>query len=208
MTARAELVTGRGEQRATPITPVALIFIVLALSAYGTELVTGVFRAAAVPSGEAAVGDSIRTTFGTVTVETVQTIDGLTSADMWNGMTHGIQSLVQPDEAQVTVALSLANDGDRAVPVDAGQFRLVVEGRGDAVVPTGTTLLPLRLEPGSGVRGTLAFVVALNGVVASGALASLVYLDPKGPPITVPLGRLDQQPARSPGHADDSDHDE
>jgi hypothetical protein len=207
MTARAELVTGRGEQRATPITPLALIFIVLVLSLYGAELVTGVFRAAAVPSGAPAVGESIRTSFGSITVETAQAIDGLTSADMWNGMTHGIQGLVQPDEAQVTVALWLANGGDRAVPVDAGQFRLVVEGRGATVVPTGTTLLPLRLQPGSGVRGTLAFVVALDGVTTSGALASLVYLDPGGPSITVPLGRLDQQPARGPGHADDSDHD-
>lgn len=203
MTARAELVTGQGEQPATPIMPLALIFIVLVLSLYGAELVAGAFRTGAGPSGAPAVGESIRTSFGSVTVETAQTIDGLTSKDMWNGMTHGIQSLVQPDEAQVTVAVYLANEGDRAVPVEAGQFRLVVDGRGDAHAPTGTTILPLRLQPGSGVRGTLAFVVPLDG-----ARTSVVYLDPEGPPITVPVGRLDQLPAQGPGHTDATDHDE
>ena len=203
MTARAELVAGRSERRATPITLFALIFLVVLLSLYGAQLAVGAFRAGDAQPGAPAVGASIPTSFGSVTVETAQTIDGLTSKDMWNGMTHGIQGLVQPDEAQVAVAVYLANDGDRAVLVDAGQFRLAVEGRADAIVPTGTTILPLRLQPGSGVRGTLAFVVPLDG-----ARTSVVYLDPGGPSITIPVGRLDEAPADAPGHPDDTDHDE
>jgi hypothetical protein len=207
MTARAELLAGRTERRTerrtTPIALLAFIFVVALLALYGAELAVGAFRAGAAQPGAPAVGESIPTSFGSVTVETAQTIDGLTSKDMWSGMTHGIQSLVQPDEAQITVAVYLANDGDRAVLVDAGQFRLAVEGRGDAVVPTGTTILPMRLQPGSGVRGTLAFVVPLDG-----ALTSVVYMDPGGPPITVPVGTLNEPPAQGPGHADDTDHDE
>lgn len=203
MTARAAPLAGRSERRTTPISLFALIFIVALLSLYGAELALGAFRSGAAQPGAPAVGESIPTSFGSVTVETAQTIDGLTSKDMWNGMTHGIQSLVQPDEAQVAVAVYIANDGDRAVLVDAGQFRLAVEGRGDAVAPTGTTILPLQLQPGSGVRGTLAFVVPLGG-----ARTSVVYLDPGGPPITVPVGTLNEPPAQDPGHADDKDHDE
>jgi len=203
MTARAALVTGRRERRATPITLVALIFIVVVLSLYGAELSVGAFRGGDAQPEAPAVGASIPTSFGSLTVESAQTIDGLTSKDMWSGMTHGIQSLVQPDEAQVAVAVYLANDGERAVPVDPGQFRLVVDGRDDAIAPSGTTILPLRLHGGSGVRGTLAFVAPLGG-----ARTSVVYMDPGGPPITIPVGRLDQPPARDPGHADETDHDE
>jgi hypothetical protein len=203
MTARAELLAGRTERRTTPIALLAFIFVVALLALYGAELAVGAFRAGAAQPGAPAVGESIPTSFGSVTVETAQTIDGLTSKDMWNGMTHGIQSLVQPDEAQVAVAVYIANDGDRAVLIDAGQFRLAVEGRGDAVAATGTTILPLRLQPGSGVRGTLAFVVPLGG-----ARTSVVYLDPGGPPITVPVGTLNEPPAQGPGHADDTDHDQ
>ena len=153
--------------------------------------------------GAAAIGEPIDTSFGSITVERAQTIDGLTAKDMSNGMSHGIQSLVQPDEAQVAVAVYLVNEGGRALAVDAGQFRLVVEGRADAVIPTGTTIQPIQLQPGSGVRGTLAFVVPLDG-----ARTSVVYLDPGGPSITIPVGRLDEAPADAPGHPDDTDHDE
>lgn len=204
MTARAEVLAGQGGQRTTPpIALIALIFVVALLSLYGAELAVGAFGVGASQPGAPAVGESIPTSFGSITVETVQTIDGLTSKDMWSGMTHGIQSLVQADEAQVAVAVYLANDGARAVPVDAGQLRVVVEGRAEEVVPTGTTILPLLLQPGSGVRGTFTFVVPLGG-----ANASIVYLDPGGPPVTLLLGRLDQPPVQGPGHIDATDHDE
>lgn len=149
----------------------------------------------------AAVGHPITTTFGSLTVVHAQTIDGLTAEDMWNGMSHGIQSLVQPDEAQVAVSISLANTGDRPIRVDPGQFAVVVEGEAGPVAPTGTTVQPLALQPGSTVDGTLVFVVPLTG-----ASATFSYADPGGPPITMPMGRLDEAPAVAPGHGDEPSH--
>lgn len=191
-----------GARRPAPVALVAIVFVVAVLSLYGAELAVGTFRAGDAEPVAPAVGVPLGTSFGSVTVEHAQTIDGLTSGDMWNGMTHGIQDLVQPDEAQVAVAVYLTNDGDRPAPVDAGQFRLLVEGRADPALPTGGTVLPLRLQPGAGVRGTLVFVVPLGG-----ARTSVVYLDPAGPPITVPVGVLDEAPAPVPGHDQDADHE-
>jgi hypothetical protein len=122
---------------------------------------------------------------------------------MWNGMTHGIQDLVPPGEAQVAIAVFLTNDGDRPTPIDAGQFRLLVEGRAEPATPTGGTVLPMRLEPGAGVRGTLVFVVPLDG-----ARTSVVYLDQLGGPVTIPVGQLAEAPPAEPGHPAATAHDE
>ena len=98
---RAAGTTGR---RSAPVALVALVFIVATLSLYGAELAAGAFRAGDAPAAPA-IGTATHTSFGTVTVEHAQTIDGLTSRDMWNGMTHGIQDLVATDAAQVAVAV-------------------------------------------------------------------------------------------------------
>jgi hypothetical protein len=191
-----------GEGRSAPVALVALIVVVAAFSLYGAELAFGVLRAGPAAAPAPAVGAPLATSFGSLTVEHAQTIDGLTSRDMWNGMTHGIQSLVQPDEAQIAVAVYLANESGGAVPVDPGQFRLIVDGRSEPAAPTGTTVLPLRLMPGSGVRGTLVFVVPLGA-----ARTSVTYLDPAGPPITVPVGVLGEAPPPDPGHPEATPHD-
>jgi hypothetical protein len=193
--------TSPGGVRSAPVALVALVVVVAALALHGVELAAGVLRAGPAAAPAPALGEPLSTSFGSLTVEHAQTIDGLTSGDMWNGMTHGIQSLVQPDEAQVAVAVYLANASGRAVPVDPGQFRLIVDGRSDPVAPTGTTVLPLSLMPGSGVRGTLVFVVPLGA-----ARTSVTYLDPAGPPITVAVGVLGEAPPPDPGHAEATPH--
>jgi hypothetical protein len=185
----------RAGRRPAPVTLVAIVFIAVVAALYGAQLAAGAFRSSGHGPASPAVGVPVAVSFGSVTVEQAQTIDGLTSRDMWNGMTHGISGLVHPDEAQVAVSVYLANDGAGGVPVDAGQFRLAVEGRDEAVPPAGGTLLPVRLLPGSGVRGTLVFVVPLGG-----ARTSVVYNDPAGPAVTVPVGALGEPPPDDPGH--------
>lgn len=190
----------RDEPRSAPIALAALILVTALLALYGAELAAGALRSRGqVP----AVGIRLDTSFGSVTVEHAQTIDGLPSGDMSNEMTHGIQDLVQPGEAQVAVAVYLRNDGDRPTPIDAGQFRLLIEGRADPAPPTGGTVLPTRLQPGSGVRGTLVFVVPLDG-----NRTSVLFQDPGGGEVAIPIGRLDGTPPAEPQHSGDAGHSE
>jgi hypothetical protein len=194
---------GHGERRSAPVALVALVFVVVVLGLYGAEVAFGILRSGAPAPHAPAIGVPLATSFGSVTVEHAQAIEGLTARDMWNGMTHGIQDLVGPDEAQVAVAVHVFNGSDRAVAFDAGQFRLLAGGRtGPGAAPSATTILPLQLAPGTEVRGTLVFVTPLAGVDLS-----LVYADPAGEPITVQVGSLDAPPGDAAGR-EEAPHDE
>jgi hypothetical protein len=181
----------------------AFVTFVAALALVGGALAVAAFTAADDRAGEphaAAVGEPIATSYGSITVVQVGTIGGLAAQDL-GGMTHGIQSLVGPDEAQVSVAILLVNRSDRPVRVEPGQFRLTVEGSTDPVVPTGSTIRPLVLRPGASVEASLAFVVPQTG-----ARVSVAYADPGGPSVTVPAGQLGEAPADDPAHVDDPAH--
>ena len=145
------------------------------------------------------VGDTVATSYGTITVQHVETIDGLTTQDL-GGMSHGIADLVQTDEAQVLVSVLAVNDSDDAIVVEPGQFALFVEGSTEALVPTSSTVKPLELQPGASVEASVIFVAPL-----SGAAISVGYSDPNGSVVVIPAGGLDQAPAdaTTDDHGDD-----
>ena len=145
-----------------------------------------------------AVGDSVRTSYGALTVREAQVDDGLTEEDL-GGMTHGVSALVGQGLAQVEVSLTLANTGSRPVEVAAGQFRLVTR-LGDAPegapVSASTTTLRATALPGRSVVDTrVGFVVPTDG-----AALWLEYTDPgRSAPFRVALGRTDRI-ASPPAH--------
>ncbi|HSP27377.1 MAG TPA: hypothetical protein VLN74_02425 [Ilumatobacteraceae bacterium] len=145
-------------------------------------------QGASVSGAGPGVGDTVATSYGTITVQHVETIDGLTTQEL-GGMSHGIADLVQTDEAQVLVSVLLANASDDPIFVEPGQFALLVEGSTDALVPTSSTVKPLELQPGASVEASVIFVAPL-----SGAAISIGYSDPTGSVVVIPAGGLDQAP--------------
>jgi hypothetical protein len=137
-----------------------------------------------------AIGDEIATSFGSLTVQRADTLDGLTPADV-GGMTHGVSGLVLSDSAQEAVTVLLANTSSSQVLMDPEQFRLIRGDTGESLAPTGSTMRPMTLEPGANVGASITFVVPRTGMQMS-----FRYRDPgSAAEITVPLGRLDQAPA-------------
>jgi hypothetical protein len=141
---------------------------------------------------ESGVGEAAATSYGAITVQHVETIDGLTAQDL-GGMSHGIADLVETDEAQVLVSVLAVNDSDDPVVVEPGQFALFVDGSTEALVPTSSTVKPLELQPGASVEASVIFVAPL-----SGAAISLGYADPDGSVVVIPAGGLGQAPAGVP----------
>jgi hypothetical protein len=183
------LLSARGSRIA--LLAIANVVALLAIVGFFAGLVTLLpARAASVPDAGPIVGDSLPTSYGTITVQHVETIDGLTMQDL-GGMSHGIADLVQTDETQILVSVLVVNDSDDPVFVEPGQFALFVEGSTDPLVPTSSTIKPLTLQPGASVEASVVFVAPL-----SGAEISVGYSDPGGPVLVVPAGGLDQAPAR------------
>ena len=173
--------------------PVELItlFIVTGLAMVGTLIAIDTFTAAhdeALSPHAASVGDPIATSYGSITIQHVTTIGGLTSQEL-GGMTHGIQNVVLSDGAQVEVSVLLANRGDRTVRVTPSQFYLTVEGAAEPAAASESSIKPLALKAGASVEATLTFVVP-----QSGARMSVGYADPGGARITVPAGQLGLAP--------------
>jgi hypothetical protein len=157
-------------------------------------------RTASVSDAGPIVGDSLPTSYGTITVQHVETIDGLTTQDL-GGMSHGIADLVETDETQILASVLVVNDSDDPVVVEPGQFALFVEGSTDPLLPTSSTIKPLTLQPGASVEASVIFVAPL-----SGAAISVGYSDPGGPVVVVPAGGLNRAPATvdTHDHAPDS----
>jgi hypothetical protein len=112
------------------------------------------------------IGQSVRTSFGAMTVAEATVDNGLSSEDL-GGMNHGVQNLVSSGYAEINVVVTLNNTSHHPVVVQAPQFRLLT-GRGDH--PTGkpipasvTTLAAGLLPERSVVDARVTFVTATNG---------------------------------------------
>jgi hypothetical protein len=181
----------------TPTSPPRIAAAVVAVVVTATLAVAGGWLAILALAGggghgglAAAVGDEISTSFGTLTVERANTLDGLTAEDL-GGVTHGINDLVLSDSAQEEVSILLTNTGGSSARVDPDQFRLIVADTGKAFAPSGSTVRPMTLDPGASLGASLTFVVP-----RSGAEMSVRYTDPgSAAQVSVALGRLDQAPA-------------
>jgi hypothetical protein len=183
-------------RRWTRLAAALLVVAVGALAVAGTwqAIVTLASSSHGAHAGQVGVGQQSATAFGSMTVETIDILDGLTAEDL-GGMTHGIQNFVAADLAQVEIAVRFDNTSGDAVRVDPGQFELAVAGSPAAVTSTGAAVRPLSLPAGAGVDVTLTYIVP-----RAGGEMNLHYTDPlTTSQIDIPVGRVDQVPAGEGG---------
>jgi len=138
---------------------------VVALALGGGLLGIRLLQAGAEPTvvhvGPSGLGVPARTSFGSVEVESVQQIRGLTPKQL-SGMTHGIQSLVKADRMQVQLGLALRNAHGTAASYDPAQFaiRLVRRnGKATSYPPQTTSVRAGVLAGRAAMETTLGFVI-------------------------------------------------
>jgi hypothetical protein len=134
--------------------------------------------------GPFAVGQSIRTAIGVVTVTGVERLKGTSSQDL-AGANHGIQNYVSEEKSQVQVFVRVADDTVRPITWSPSAFTLRV-GSAAAIAPQSSTMPGGRLGAGTSVEGTLGFVAARNG-----SALTLQLPGSSGGWVLVDLGRVD-----------------
>jgi len=177
---------------AARLRPAALLYLccVVALAVGGGLLGIRLLQAGAEPAtvhlGPSGIGVPAPTSFGSVEVESVQQVRGLTPKQL-AGMTHGIQSLVKADKLQVQLVLALHNAHGTTAPYDPEQFAIrLVRPNGKATSYPGQT---------TSVRaGTLAARASME--------TTLGFVVPRFPPKGTRLSLLVHEPGRSPINLD------
>ena len=176
--------------------PAAMLYFgcVLALAAGGGLLGVRLLQAGGgvghAHAGVPGIGVPTRTSFGSVDVESVQQIRGLTPKAL-AGVTHGIHSLVKADQMQVQLVLALRNDGDRAGVYDPNQYVLRLVRRGaesKGYVPVTTSVRAGQLAPRSAMETTIGFVIPRFN--PKGTRLALELRERGREPLTIDLGRV------------------
>ena len=107
--------------------------------------------------GSYGVAAVVPTTFGTVAVQQVSRLRGLTHKQV-SGVSH-FPSFVGADKVQLQVGVELTNlDDRRAAPFSPTLFRLRI-GTGKLLPPSGANFRPGRLQPSASLSGVVIFVV-------------------------------------------------
>jgi hypothetical protein len=125
----------------------------------------------------------------TMAVTHVEQVTGLTADDL-SGMSHGIQGLVQDDQAMLRVSLTVSA-GSHATDFDISRLRLHSSASRTALLPVGGSVGRGHLSAHARVDGAVSFIVPRNG--ARFVLRGL------GATQSVPLTKVDLAPA-SAGH--------
>jgi hypothetical protein len=178
----------------------ALFTIIVGLAFAGAVLADSALRGAGHGAGGGvpanAIGVPASTGFGSLTVQSVDTLDGLDPAVFDQGMAHGIGGLVAADQAQVQVSVFLQNASGHAVKLDPRQFQLRLDGTPTPVPVTGSTLMSMELAPRASLEATLAFVTPRGGARMSFEFQEAA----QGAVLAIPVGALDQAPPSAGQH--------
>ena len=154
----------------------------------------------AVGRGPFLVGQTIRTSWGYLAAESVQSVAGVSNADLGHaagagGNVHDLVTQGQ-QELQVTVALTSAQKR-RLVSYAPSQFRLRVGTARTTIAARLATLLRGQLQPLAVVEGHVGFL----GPSGGGQLW-LEYADPGRPqPFVIDLGRVAPLPSAAHDHS-------
>lgn len=181
--------------------PAAMLYLacVFALAAGGALLgirllQTGAAGSETVHLGPPGLGVPARTSFGSVEVESVAQILGLTPKAL-AGVTHGIHGLVEAEQMQVQLVLALRNSGASTTPYDPARFRLGLVRAGSATrtyPSVSTSVRTGELAARSAMETTIGFVVPRFN--PKGTRLSLRFREPGRAPVSLDLG-----PVRSGG---------
>lgn len=143
---------------------------------------------ATVHVGPSGLGVARRTSFGTVEVESVSQIRGLTPKQL-AGMTHGIQSLVKADHMQVQLVLALQNEHAQSIAYDPAQFLLRLvrrNGTSKSYDSVSTSVRAGRLAARSSMETTIGFVIPRFN--PKGTRLSLELREDRRAPLLLDLG--------------------
>lgn len=163
---------------------------VVTLALVGVFLAVGMFgwfglgaRGGANHSGPFGLAQDVRTSFGVITIESVDKSTGLTSQQL-AGVNHGIQNLVSPDQVQLEVLVSITNELDVPAAYSPDQFVLIADNSDTPIQVTSSTFHNGTLQAHAQLEGKVSFTVSL------GARKLLLrYTDPAQPqPILFDLG--------------------
>lgn len=129
--------------------------------------------------------EQVTTSFGLMQVESVEASQGLTSAQL-SGQNHGIQGLVNPDQMEVQVSLTIKNSITAPVVFTPEMFALISDNGAAAVAPTFSDFESDTLQPQAQVEGTLSFIAPL------GAKKLLLRFDDPGQhqAVVIDLGKV------------------
>jgi hypothetical protein len=138
--------------------------------------------------GPFAVGQSVRTSIGVVTVTHVERLQGTSTKDM-AGAVHGIQNYVSAEQTQVQVDVRVTDDRPAPIIWSPSAFGMRI-GSAAAVAPQSSTMPGGRLGAGTTVEGTLGFIAP-----RAGATLTLQLPGADGGTVLVDLGKVDTAPA-------------
>lgn len=134
-----------------------LAALVIALAVAGAWQAADVVADAGKIDATVTFPQTIPTSFGSLTVEQVEKLDGLTSQDL-AGVTHGIQNLVLSDKVQLQITLQLVNRTDAPMVYSPDQFALAGAGSAEAAGPASGTLQTGSLPAHATIDAVLDFV--------------------------------------------------
>jgi hypothetical protein len=180
---------------AARLRPAALLYLccVVALAIGGgllgiRLLQTGAETATVAHVGPPGLGVPAPTSFGTIEVESVQQLRGLTPKAL-SGMTHGIRSLVKADQVQVQLVLALRNTRGSTIAYDPGQLALRVGrpgGKSIAYPSQTTSVRGGQLAARSSMETTIGFVIPRFN--AKGSRIAFQMREPGRAPLNLDLG--------------------
>ena len=183
------------------------VTVVLGLAVVGAVLSSHALSRGAAPAvpiavgrGPFLVGQTIRTSWGYLAAESVQSVAGVSNADLGHaagagGNVHDLVTQGQ-QELQVTVALTSAQQR-RLVSYAPSEFRLRVGTAKTTIAARLATLLRGQLQPLAVVEGHLGFLVP-----SGGGQLRLEYADPGRPqPFVIDLGRVAPLPSVADNHS-------
>ena len=136
----------------------------------------------------------VDTSFGTLTVNGADILNGLTAQDL-GGVTHGISGLVLSDKAQAQVSVTLRNSSDAVLPYDPELFRLHEGEDGQPIAPMATPAGEGTVPAGSSIDLLLDFVVHRTGAELYFEFQDLG----SSQPVVVRIGPTDLAPAQDDG---------
>lgn len=148
------------QQRNRPLAVLFLATLVLALagSVWSTlVLVQGPDEETRRESA-AAVGDTIRTSYGRVKVDYVAHVNGISDEDMGGAM-PSMPGMVHVDSEEVIAYVTLTNDTRRPLEVSPDQFFLYTDSSETPVPSSGMPLGTGDVRPGSALETSFRFVI-------------------------------------------------
>ncbi|NUR75550.1 MAG: hypothetical protein HOQ28_04585 [Thermoleophilia bacterium] len=179
---------------AVRLRPAAILYLccVLALAVGGALLGVRLLQTGSASTelhvGPSGLGVPFRTSFGSVEVESVAQIRGLTPKAL-AGMTHGIHSLVKADQMQVQLVLALRNARGSTIAYDPADFVLRLERRGGkskTYESASTSVRAGRLSARSAMETTVGFVIPRFN--PNGTRLSLEFRERGRSPLALDLG--------------------